>query len=82
MDIKVYKLGADFCANCKTLTKVLEGKDYEEVDVTKEQEMACKYAVRNLPTTLFFKGDELMDRKVGLFTAQEFDETVDKILNS
>lgn len=76
--IKVKKFYGDFCAPCKVLTKNLAGKDLEEVNIEENIELASEYRVRQIPTLLFFKDEELVHRKVGVITGEEYDE----ILNS
>lgn len=74
--IKKYSLIG--CAPCKQLDKILEGKEYEIVDIEENIEESASLGIRNVPTVIFFKDGEVVDRKVGLFTADEFDKIVDK----
>lgn len=82
MELRIVKFGSDFCKPCGILDKNLEGKKYEKIDVMKDQEEAVRYGIRNIPATLFFLGGELKEKKVGVFTAQEFDEIVNRIMES
>lgn len=81
MEVKVIKLSSPFCAPCKTLDKNLEGKSYETIDVSVDRELAQKYGIRKVPTTLFFLNGELKEKVSGVFTGVEFDGFVEAILN-
>lgn len=76
--MEVLKFGADWCAPCKLLDKNLEGKEYVKINVDDNMEEAIKYNVRNVPTTLFIKNGEVIERKVGVFSAEEFDSIIKK----
>lgn len=82
MELRVVKFGSSWCKPCGVLDKNLEGKNYEKIDVEKEQEEAIKYGVKNIPVVLFFKDDILVERKVGVFTSDEFDNIVKNILDN
>ncbi len=59
--------GAEWCGACKMLEKntlsnvsVVEAAQNwvaVEIDVDKEPELAARYGIKSLPTTVFFKGD-------------------------
>ena len=67
---------ADWCGPCKMLApnfqaaaKELEGKArFVKLDADKNQKLVRKYKVMSLPTVLFFKDGELVDRKSGVMT--------------
>lgn len=84
MTIKVKKFSADWCSSCKTLSRNLEGKSYEELNVADEEiaKEARENGIRNLPTTLFYKDDVLALKKVGVFSAKEYDDIVEKLLEN
>jgi thioredoxin-like negative regulator of GroEL len=81
MEVKVIKLSSPFCAPCKTLDKNLEGKNYENIDVTVDKDLALEHGIRRVPTTLFFLNGELKEKVSGVFTADEYDGFVEAILN-
>ena len=65
---------ATWCGPCKMLTPVMESlaQDYEgkavtigKVDVDEEGALAQRYGVMSVPTVIFFKNGEEIDRKVG-----------------
>lgn len=82
MELRIVKCGATWCKPCGQLDKNLEGKNYEKIDVEQEQEIAIQYGVRNIPCTLFILDGELKEKKVGVFTAEEFDEIVKRVMES
>ncbi len=67
---------ATWCGPCKMIAPAIEAlsTDYDEkaivakVDVDNNNESAAKYGVRNIPTILFFKGGEVVDKHVGVAT--------------
>lgn len=64
---------AEWCGPCKMLTPIVEelATDYEgqavvgKLNVDDNPEISMKFGVRNIPTLLFFKGGELVDKQVG-----------------
>ena len=76
--ITIKKYSASWCNPCKQLDKILEGKEYEIVDIEENIEESASLGIRNVPTVIFFKNGEVVERKVGLFTVDEFDKIVDK----
>lgn len=82
MELRIVKFGSSWCKPCGVLDKNLEGKNYEKIDVEQDQELAIQYGIRNIPVTLFFLGGELKEKKVGVFTAEEFDEIVKRVMES
>ncbi len=80
---------ADWCGPCKMLAPVIEGlgDEYEskaivgKVNVDEEQELAIRYGVMSIPTVIFFKDGEEVDRKVGVLPGNAFTEVLDNYLN-
>jgi len=66
--------GADWCKPCEKLKPIVDEIANEylgraivgTVDVGTNPETAVKYGVRNLPTILFLKNGEVVDKQVGL----------------
>lgn len=76
--IKVKKWSASWCKNCDTLDKMLAGKEYEKIDVEENMDDARKLNIRNLPCIIFYKDGEIVERITGLFSAEKFDEIIEK----
>jgi thioredoxin 1 len=64
---------AQWCGPCKSVSAALEnlaltyGEEViiGEVDVDLNPELTSKFGVRNMPTVLFIKNDEIVDKQVG-----------------
>ncbi|MFV0237775.1 MAG: thioredoxin [Flavobacteriales bacterium] len=67
---------ATWCGPCKMIAPAIEAlaTDFDgkavitKVDVDNNNESAASYGVRNIPTILFFKGGEVVDKHVGVAT--------------
>lgn len=79
---------ATWCAPCQMLTEVLHeiDKEYSEkveifkVDVDENQEAAIRYGVAAMPTLVFFKEGEEVDRRVGFLEKEELKELIEDVL--
>ncbi len=64
---------AVWCGPCRMVGPIVEeiGKEYEgkavvvKLDVDNNQGAAQQFGIRNIPTILFFKGGEVVDKQVG-----------------
>ena len=64
---------AEWCGPCRLLTPLIEelSKEYKDkisigkLDVDSNPEICNKYGIRNIPTVLFFKNGEIVDKQVG-----------------
>ena len=64
---------AEWCGPCKMIGPIIEqiGEEYKDkvvvgkVDVDDNDEAAAKYGIRNIPTVLFIKNGEVVDKVVG-----------------
>lgn len=64
---------AEWCGPCRTITPIIEEMATEYADkavITKcnvedNDEITMKYGIRNIPTILFIKGGEVVDKQVG-----------------
>ncbi|HUT86082.1 MAG TPA: thioredoxin [Elusimicrobiales bacterium] len=81
---------ADWCGPCKMLTPTLEelAKEYEgkvniyKVNVDEEGELATKYQVSSIPTLMFFKDGQIMDKAMGALPKSELVDKIKKHLLS
>ena len=66
-------LWAEWCGPCRMLGPIVDqlGEEYEgraicgKIDVDANPNVTVEYGVRNIPTLLFFKNGELVDKQVG-----------------
>jgi len=71
--VTVVDFWAQWCGPCKMVGPVIDelAKDYEgkanigKVNIDIEGDIAAEYGVRNIPTILFIKGGEVVDKQVG-----------------
>jgi thioredoxin 1 len=56
--------------------KIVVGK----CDIEEAEELAVEYSIRNIPTILFFKDGEVVDKLVGAQSKQKFEEKCEALL--
>lgn len=79
---------AEWCGPCRMVGPIVEelANDYEgkaivgKVDVDNNPEIASKYGIRNIPTILFMKNGEVVDKQVGAVPKQTLAAKLDAIL--
>lgn len=79
---------AVWCGPCRMIAPIVEemATEYEgkavigKVDVDNNQEVAMKYGIRNIPTVLFIKGGEVVDKQVGAAPKPAFVAKLDALL--
>lgn len=79
---------AVWCGPCRMVEPLIEeiSKEYEgkavigKVDVDNNPGVAGKFGVRNIPTILFFKNGEVVDKQVGVAAKQILVNKLESIL--
>ncbi len=79
---------AQWCGPCIALTPTIEAlaADYEgkvvvgKCNVDENDELPGKMGIRNIPTLLFFKNGELVDRMVGSASKADIAAKIDSLL--
>ena len=79
---------APWCGPCRVLSptvdevaKELEGKAVvAKCNVDDCEDIAVQYGIRNIPTLLFFKGGQLVDRTVGVVSKQEIVARLERLM--
>ena len=79
---------AQWCGPCKAISPIIEelAKEYEgkanigKVDVDENDDITARYGIRNIPTILFFKNGELVDKQVGAATKAAIAAKIDALL--
>lgn len=79
---------AVWCGPCRMLSPMVDemAARYDgrltviKCNVDDASDTSSKYGIRNIPTLLFFKGGELVDRTTGALTKVELEEKIKSIL--
>lgn len=79
---------AEWCGPCKMMLPIVEeiSKEFEgkitvaKVDVDSNQNTAAKFGIRNIPTILFFKGGQVVDKQVGAVPKAALVDKINKLL--
>jgi thioredoxin 1 len=79
---------AVWCGPCRMIAPIVEEMTTEydgkaiigKVDVDSNPNVAMKYGIRNIPTVLFVKGGEVVDKQVGAAPKQAFTAKLDALL--
>ena len=80
--ITTLKFFATWCGPCSVVSKQLEGLDLQEVDLDQDTEgLTTKYKIRNVPTLVFLKDGEEVDRHSGLITREGYLQKVNTLEN-
>jgi len=78
---------APWCGPCRTLTPIIEKVSEEKnvkllkINADESGDLATSLGVRGIPTVIFFKDGQEMDRIVGLKQATAYNEIIEKHLN-
>ena len=80
---------ATWCGPCQRLGPVIEqiAEDYQDqdvivgkVDVDQEPELARRFGIMNIPTVVFFKDGQELERKIGAMPIDEYTQFLDENL--
>lgn len=79
---------AEWCGPCQMLSPILVEieKEYSEkleiykVNVDESQECAMRYGITAMPTLLFFKNGEEVERQVGYLEKDELEKIVQELM--
>jgi len=79
---------ATWCGPCRMVGPIISelAEKYDgkitvgKCDVEEAEDLAAEYGIRNIPTILFFKNGEVVDKMVGAQSKQKFEEKFDALL--
>lgn len=79
---------ATWCGPCRKIGPDIEAlaEEYADkvnvakCDVEENEEIAAQYGVRNIPTVLFIKNGEVVDKQVGAASKSVFEEKLKNLL--
>jgi thioredoxin 1 len=79
---------AEWCGPCRMVGPIVNqlGEEYDgqavvgKVNVDHNPGITMKYGIRNIPTILFFKGGEPVDKQVGAVPKQVLEGKLEKLL--
>ena len=85
----VVDLWATWCGPCRMVAPIISelAQEYDgnvvigKCDVEENDDVASEFGVRNIPTILFFKGGQLVDKFVGAATKGVLEEKVKAFLD-
>jgi thioredoxin 1 len=79
---------ATWCGPCRMVSPIIEAlaEQYAgtvnvgKVDVDENEELAAKFGIRNIPTVLFMKDGQIVDKIVGAAAKPVFEEKIKALL--
>jgi len=84
--LTVVDFWAEWCGPCKALGPIIEQLSTEyagkvnvgKLDVDSNPDVSTKYGIRSIPTILFVKGGQVVDKVVGAVPKGQLQSTIEK----
>lgn len=76
MELKILDFMGTWCQPCKTMSPILDeveketGVEIRKIDVDDNEEMVIAYGIRNIPTLIFIKDNEIVDKVTGTISKE------------
>ena len=75
---------AEWCAPCRMIAPIVDelAEEYEDrvligkVNIDENEDLSIEYGIRNIPTLLFFKKGELVDKHIGAATKTALEDKI------
>lgn len=84
--LTLVKYSADWCGPCRVLTPILDGilKNYSdinagEVNIDIHSDLAIKDGIRGVPTIVFYKNGQVLDKVVGVQPPQVYTQKIESL---
>lgn len=79
---------AEWCGPCRMISPIVEevAQEYQDkvvvgkINIDDNANITQHFGIRNIPTLLFFKGGELVDKHVGAIRKAELTEKINNLL--
>lgn len=86
--ISVIEFWAEWCGPCRMIDPILEelAADYDQkvnigkINVDFETKVTKKYNIRSIPTILFFKDGEVIEKIVGVHSKEDLERKIEELL--
>jgi thioredoxin 1 len=84
--LAIVDLSAEWCGPCRMVSPIIHelAAEYEgrivagELNVDENPDVTARFKVRNIPTVLFFKGGEVVDKQVGAVPKASYKAIIEK----
>lgn len=88
-DVVMVDFWAVWCGPCKMVAPIVDelAQEYQgrlkvmKLNTDEAPEVAGKYQIMSIPSILFFKGGEVVEKIVGARSKQQFKEIIDSLLS-
>ncbi len=79
---------AEWCGPCRMMSSIIDELEEEfagkciigKVDCDENPDICNKYGIRNIPTILFFKNGEIVDKQLGASPKQSMIDKINSLL--
>jgi thioredoxin 1 len=86
--LAVVDLSAEWCGPCRMVSPIIRelAAEYDgrlvagELNVDENPAVTATYKVRNIPTVLFFKGGQVVDKQVGAVPKASYKALIEKYI--